>query len=73
VSLTLNLVFSWSGQDTNLMMSSEDLFARPGQTWATCPDWVHTMILKNIRETIKAKMEKEYGIQEDHPEGFTDD
>ena len=31
------------------------------------------MILKNIRETIKAKMEKEHGIQEDHREGFTDD
>jgi len=31
------------------------------------------MILKNIPETIKAKMEKEHGIQEDHREGFTDD
>jgi len=55
------------------MMSSEDLFARQRQTWATCPDWVQTMILKNIRETIKAKMEKEHGIQEDRREGFTDD
>jgi len=73
VSLILNLVFSCSGQDANLMMSSEDLFTRQRQTWATCPDWVQTMILKNIRETIKAKMEKEHGIQEDRPEGFTDD
>ena len=55
------------------MMSSEDLFARRRQTWATCPDWVQTMILKNISETIKAKMEKEHGIQEDRREGFTDD
>ena len=55
------------------MMSSEDLFARQRQTWATCPDWVQTMILKNIRETIKAKMEKEHGIQEDRREWFTDD
>ena len=55
------------------MMSSEDLFARQRQMWATCPDWVQTMILKNIRETIKAKMEKEHGIQEDRREGFTDD
>ena len=54
-------------------MSSEDLFARQRQTWASCPDWVQTMILKNIRETIKAKMEKEHGIQEDRREGFTDD
>jgi len=73
VSLTLNLVFSSSGQDANLMMSSEDLFARQRQTWATCPDWVQTMFRKNIRETIKAKMEKEHGIQEDRREGFTDD
>jgi len=43
------------------MMSSEDHFARKRPTWATCPDWVQTMILKNIRETIKAKMEKEHG------------
>jgi len=55
------------------MMSSEDLLARQRPTWATCPDWVPTMILKNIRETIKAKMEKEHGIQEDRREGLTDD
>ena len=55
------------------MMSSEDLFARQRQRWATCPDWVQTMILKNICETIKAKMEKQREIQEDRREGFTDD
>jgi len=54
------------------MMSSEDLFARQRQTWATCPDWVQTIILKNIGETIKAKMEKEHVIQEDRREWFTD-
>ena len=54
-------------------MILEDLFDRQRQTWATCPDWVQTMILKNICETIKAKMEKEYGIQKDRGEGFTDD
>jgi len=54
-------------------MSSEDLFARQRQTWAAFPDWVQTMILRNIRETIKAKMEKEHGILEDRCEGFTDD
>ena len=69
----MNLVLSSSGQDANLIMNLEDLFARQRQTWATCPDWVQTMILKNIRETIKAKMEKEHGIQEDRREGFTDD
>ena len=52
------------------MMSSEDLLARQRPTWATCPDWVPTMILKNIRETIKAKMEKEHGIQEDRVKGL---
>jgi len=31
------------------------------------------MILKNIPDTIHAKMEKEYGIQDDRSEGFTDD
>jgi len=54
-------------------MSSEDLFACLRQTWVTCPDLVQTMILKNIHETMKAKMEKEHGIQEDGREGFTDD
>ena len=55
------------------MMSSKDLFARKRETWATCPDWVPTMIHKNIRETIKAKMVKEHGIPEDPREGCTDD
>jgi len=40
---------------------------------ASCPDWVHTIILKNIRETIKGKIQREYRIQEDRCEGFTDD
>ena len=73
MSLTLNLVLSSFGQDANLIMNVEDLFARQHQTWATCPDWVQTIITKNIRETIKAKMEKEHGIREDRREGFTDD
>jgi len=60
-------------QDANLLMSSEDLFARQPLTWATCPDWVQPMILNNIRETIIAKMKKEHGIQEDRGQGFTDD
>jgi len=42
-----------------MTLSSEDLFGRQCQTWASCPDWVQTMILKNIRETIKAKMQQE--------------
>jgi hypothetical protein len=54
-------------------MSLEDLFRRQRQTWASCPEWVQTLIIKNIRETIKAKMEKEHGVQEDRREGFTDD
>jgi len=73
VSLTLNMVFSSSGQDANLMMSPEDLFARQRQTWAPCADRVQTLIVKNIRETMKAKMENDHGIQEDCSKGFTDD
>jgi len=56
-----------------MTLSSEDLFGRQRQTWASCPDWVQTMILKNIRETIKAKIQKEHRIREDRCEGFTDD
>ena len=56
-----------------MTLSSEDLFGRQRQTWASCPDWVQNMILKNIRDTIKAKMQKEHGVQEDRREGFTDD
>jgi hypothetical protein len=56
-----------------MTLSSEDLFGRQRQTWASCPDWVQTIILKNIRETIKAKIQKEHRIREDRCEGFTDD
>jgi len=73
VSLTRNPVFSRSGSDANTTLSSEDLFGRQWQTWASCPDWVRTMILKNIRETIKAKIKKEHRVQEDRCKGFTDD
>ena len=73
MSLTPNPVSSRSGSDANMTLSSEDLFGRQGQTWASCPDWVQTMILKNIRETIKAKIKKEHRVQEDRCEGFTDD
>jgi len=56
-----------------MTLSLEDLFGRQRQTWASCPDWVQTIILKNIRETIKAKIQKEHRIREDRCEGFTDD
>jgi len=56
-----------------MTLSSEDLFGRQHQTWASCPDWVRTIILKNIRVTIKAKIQKEHRIRPDRCEGFTDD
>jgi len=56
-----------------MTLSSEDLFRRQRQMLAFCPHWVQTIILKNIRETIKAKIQKEHRIQEDRCEGFTDD
>jgi len=55
------------------MLSSEDLFGRQRQTRASCPDWVQTIILKNIRVTIKAKIQKEHRIRENRCKGFTDD
>ena len=73
MSLTPNPVSSRSGSDANMTLSSEDLFGRQRQMWASCPDWVQTMILKNIRETIKAKMQQEHRVREDRREGFTDD
>ena len=73
MSLTPNPVSSRSGSDANMILSSEDLFCRQRQTWASCPGWVKTMILKNIRETIKAQMQQEHRVQEDRCEGFTDD
>jgi len=73
VSLTPNPVSSRSGSNANMTLSSEDLFGRQRQTWASCPDWVQTMILKNIRETIKAKMQQEHRVRKDRREGFTDD
>ena len=56
-----------------MTLSSEDLFRRQRQMLAFCPHWVQTIILKNIRETIKAKIQKEHRIREDRCEGFTDD
>jgi len=73
VSLTMNPMFSHSGLDANTTLSSEALLGRQGQMWASCPDWVQTMILKNIRWSIKAKIMKEHRVQEDRCEGFTDD
>jgi len=55
-----------------MRLSSKDLFGRLRQTWASCPDWVQTMILKTIRKTSKAKMQQEHNVQEDRREGFTD-
>jgi len=63
VSLTPNPVFSRSGSDANTTLSSEDLFGRQRQTWASCPDWVQTIILKNICETIKQRSRRSTGCR----------
>jgi len=73
VSLTPNPVSSRSDSDANMTLSSEDLFGHQRQTWASCPNWVQKMILKNIRQTIKAKMQQEHRVREDRREEFTDD
>jgi len=73
VSLTPNPVSARSGSDANMMLSSEDLFGHPRQMWASCPDWVQTINLKNVRETMKAKMQQGHRVREDRREGFTDD
>ena len=46
-----------------MTLSSEDLFGRQGHTWASSPYCVQTIILKNIRKTIKAKLQKEHRIR----------
>ena len=71
--LTPNPVSSRSASDANMTLSSEDPFGSQRQTWASCPEWVQTMILKNIRKTIKAKIQQEHRVREDRREGFTDD
>jgi len=73
VSLTPNPVSSRSGSDANMTLSLEDLFGRHCQTCASCPDWVQTMIVKNIRETIQAKMKQEHGVWDDGCERFIHD
>ena len=60
-------------EDANIIQPTKDLFARQTQTWAECPDLVQAIILDNIRGTIWAKMEKEYGVRQDRREGYTDD
>lgn len=56
-----------------MTLSLEDLFRRQRQTWASCPERVQTMILRSIRDIIKAKIQKEHGVQDDRSEGYTDD
>ena len=73
MSMTPNPVSSRSCSDANMRLSSEDLLGHQRQTWASCPHWVQTMILKNIHETIKAKMQQAHSVREDRREGFTDD
>ena len=73
MSQTPNPMSSRSGSDANMTLSSDNLFCRQRQRWASCPDWVQTMILKHIREIIKAKMQQEHRVREDRCEGFTDD
>jgi len=64
---------SHSSSDGNMRLSSEHLLGRQRQMSASCSDWVQTMILKNICETIKAKMQQEHRVREARPEGFTED
>ena len=71
--LTPNPVSSCSGSDVNMTLSSKRPFAHQRQTWASCPDWVLTMILMNIRETFQANMQQEHIVREDPCEGFSDD
>jgi len=55
-----------------MTLISEALFGCQSETWASCPDLVQTIILKNICETMKDKIQKEHRIREDRCEGFTD-
>jgi len=48
------------------------LCARQTRTWADCPDWAPAIILGKIRGTIRAKIDKEYGVRQDRREGYTD-
>ena len=65
MSLTPNPVSSRSGSDANMTLSTEDLFGHQRQMLASCPDWVQTMLLKNIRGTIKAKMQQAHRVRKD--------
>ena len=71
--MTPNPVSPHSGSDATMMLGWEDLFGRQPHTWPSCPHSVQTMILKNIRESIKANMQQERRVREDPRAGFTDD
>ena len=59
-------------KNANLTATIEDLSVRQKQVWASCPDIVQTMILDKIRSTIRANMEKEHGVRQNHRKGFRD-
>jgi len=65
VSQTRNPVSSLSGSDAKMTLSLEDHFGYQPHRWASCSDWIQTMIHKNISETLKAKMQQEHTVRED--------
>jgi len=56
-----------------MIRATKHLFAQQTQMWADCPHWVEAIIVDKIRGTIRAKMEKEHGVQQDRCKGYTDE
>ena len=59
--------------NSNMIRTTKDLFARQTQIWADHQDLVQAIILYKIPRTIRAKMEKELGLQEHRREGYTNE
>jgi hypothetical protein len=53
--------------------NTQDLFTRQKQTWASIPPHIQETFLRNIRDTIKARVEQAHGVQEERVHAYDDD
>ena len=60
------------GQDVEGSQISQDLFLRQRNTWRGFPEETQELMLRNLRETIVDKVQKENRVLKERREGFID-
>ena len=57
----------------NWSSGTEDLFHRQKETWATVPPSIQEKIVRNVRNTIQARVYQVHGKQEERTQAYHDD